>query len=253
MPHLGDVRSSKAAFQLSTVLGYVKQIAASTVGNGKSDGASSWDAVYTVIASIMQDAGKLLPLAMETENVIKSEKTLYRSLLLLWCSLTDTVCVCVVSGTAPWVLRVDEIKAATAVNVEAERKVAQLNDEIQGLARTIKAKDQYIQEAGVKIELMERRIEAAKKQTETIHDFEAELTKSKKQERAYEDAMEQLQADLDNLEKENVKLKAAASNAERQGEWNFYSLTRGMDLHPYSSDRWCTASRTRERSCRRKP
>ena len=127
----------------------------------------------------------------------------------------------IVSGTAPWVLRVDEIKAATAVNVEAERKVAQLNDEIQGLARTIKSKDQHIQEAGVKIELMERRIESAKKQTETIHDFEAELAKYRKQERSYEEAMEQLQTDLDNLEKENVKLKAAASNAERQGELVF--------------------------------
>ena len=34
-------------------------------------------------------------------------------------------------------LRVAEIKAATAVNVEAERKVAQLNDEMQALARRL--------------------------------------------------------------------------------------------------------------------
>lgn len=72
MPHLSDVRSSKSAFQLTAVLGFVKQIAASTVGKGRADGVSSWDAVSAVVASIMQDAGKLLPLAMETENVIKS-------------------------------------------------------------------------------------------------------------------------------------------------------------------------------------
>ena len=72
MPHLSDVRSSKSAFQLTAVLGFVKQIAASTVGKGRTDGVSSWDAVSAVVASIMQDAGKLLPLAMETENVIKS-------------------------------------------------------------------------------------------------------------------------------------------------------------------------------------
>ncbi|KAJ3484582.1 hypothetical protein NLI96_g5543 [Meripilus lineatus] len=194
MPHLSDVRSSKVAFHLVTVLDFVKQIAASTVGKGKTDGVSSWGAVSAVITSIMQDAGKLLPLAMENENVVR------------------------ISGTAPWVLRVDEIKAATAVNVEAERKVAQLNDEIQGLARTIKSKDQHIQEAGVKIELMERRIEAAKKQTETIHDLETEVAKSKKQERAYEEAMEQLQSDLDAFEQENSKLKQAAASAEKKGE-----------------------------------
>ena len=125
----------------------------------------------------------------------------------------------IVSGTAPWVLRVDEIKAATAVNVEAERKVAQLNDEIQGLARTIKSKDQYMQESSVKIEFLERRAEGAKRQTEAIHDLETEVAKSKKQERAYEEAMEQLQADLDTLEQDNAKLKAAASTAERQGEF----------------------------------
>ena len=122
----------------------------------------------------------------------------------------------VVSGTAPWILRIDDIKAATAVNVEAERKVAQLSDEIQALARTIRIKDQQIQETGVKIELMERRMETVKKQADTITDLENELAKARKQERAYEEAMEQLQADLDALEQDNAKLKALANNPERQ-------------------------------------
>lgn len=124
----------------------------------------------------------------------------------------------VVTGTAPWVLRIEEIKAATAINVEAERKVAQFSEEIQGLARTLRAKDQHIQEAGVKIELMERRMEGVKKQADHITELEAELAKAHKQERAYEEAMEQLQADLDTFEQENAKLKAAASTVEHKGE-----------------------------------
>ena len=112
--------------------------------------------------------------------------------------------------------RIDEIKAATAINVEAERKVAQLNDEIQALARTLKLKDQTIQETGVKVELMERRMETVKKQADAITDLENELSKARKQERAYEEAMEQLQADLDALEQDNAKLKTLASNPERQ-------------------------------------
>ena len=113
-------------------------------------------------------------------------------------------------------MRIDEIKAATAINVEAERKVAQLNDEIQALARNLRIKDQTIQETGVKIELMERRMETVKKQADTITDLENELAKARKQERAYEEAMEQLQADLDALEQDNAKLKALANNPERQ-------------------------------------
>ncbi|KAI0658356.1 dynactin [Cubamyces menziesii] len=192
MPHISDVRAAKSAFQLSTVLSFVKQSVDSTVGKGRNDDLSPWDAVSEFLNQVVQDAGKIVPLSLEGENTLK------------------------ISGTAPWVARIDEIKAATAINVEAERKVAQLNDEIQALARTLKIKDQTIQETNVKIELMERRMETVKKQADAITDLENELSKARKQERAYEEAMEQLQADLDALEQDNAKLKALANNPERQ-------------------------------------
>lgn len=192
MPHLADVRGSKTPFQLATVLSFVKQTAASTVGKQTKDDVSSWESVSEFLSQVMQEANRLLPVMMEPENTVK------------------------ISGTAPWVLRIDEIKAATAINVEAERKVAQLNDEIQALVRTLKTKDQSIQESTVKIELMERRMETVKKQADAIADLETELQKARKQERAYEEAMEQLQADLDTLEQDNAKLKTMASNPEKQ-------------------------------------
>ena len=103
----------------------------------------------------------------------------------------------------------------------------QLNDEIQALVRNIKSKDQSIQESSVKIELMERRMETVKKQADTINDLEVELGKARKQERSYEEAIDQLQHDLDTLEQDNIKLKALANNPERQGlESDFLSLLR---------------------------
>ncbi|KAF5385085.1 hypothetical protein D9615_001067 [Tricholomella constricta] len=192
MPHLSDARSAKSSFQLTTLLGLVKQIAAATVAKDMKPGESVWDAIRASIAVVVQEGGKLLPLALEPENVLK------------------------ISGAAPWITRVAEIKASLAVNVEAERKVAQLNDEMQGLVRSLKTKDQSIQESGVKIELMERRMEAVKKQADTIVDLENELSKARRQERAYEEAMEQLQADLDTLEQDNAKLKALTAGQDRQ-------------------------------------
>lgn len=124
----------------------------------------------------------------------------------------------IVTGVAPWVARIAEIKAALAVNVEAERKVASLSEEIQGLARSLRTKDQTIQESTVKIELMERRLEAVKKQADAIVELETELSKARKQERAYEEAMEQLQADLDTLEQDNAKLKTLTAGQERQSK-----------------------------------
>ncbi|KAL6307818.1 dynein associated protein-domain-containing protein [Sparassis latifolia] len=192
MPHLTDVRGAKAAFQLPTVLSFVKQTAASTVGKQRQDEVTSWESVGDFLSQVIQEASRLLPLTMEAENTVK------------------------ISGTAPWIVRIDEVKAATAINLEAERKVAQLNDEMQALVRTLKTKDQSIQESTVKIELMERRMETVKKQADAITDLEVELAKARKQEHAYEEAMEQLQADLDSLEQDNAKLKTVANNPERQ-------------------------------------
>jgi dynactin 1 len=59
-------------------------------------------------------------------------------------------------------------------------------------------------------------MEAAKKQAEMIVDLENELTKIKKQERAYEEAIEQLQTDLDTAEQENAKLKVVVAGQEKQ-------------------------------------
>ncbi|TFY71856.1 hypothetical protein EVG20_g1162 [Dentipellis fragilis] len=176
MPHISEVRSSRTPFQMSKVLSFVNNVASSTVGKSRKEATSSWAALNDAISQVISEANALLPVTMENENVVH------------------------ITGTAPWVLRVAEIKANLAINVEAERKVAQLNEEMQGLMRTLKTKDQNIQEAGVKIELMERRMET--------------------QERAYEEAMEQLQTDLDALEQENTKLKAATVDPERKPTGN---------------------------------
>lgn len=89
-------------------------------------------------------------------------------------------CVLLVSGEAPWSVRLAEITAKAAINLEAEHKVTQLNEELQSLLRQIRmrvglltvpratvaniySQDQQIQESNVKIELMERRSETVKK------------------------------------------------------------------------------------------
>ncbi|KXN84997.1 hypothetical protein AN958_11842 [Leucoagaricus sp. SymC.cos] len=192
MNHTNDARSSKSSFQLTTVLGFVKSTATSTVAKDLKPGESPWDAVGNALTQLVEEGTKLLPLVLENENMIK------------------------ITGTPPWVARISEIKAALEVNVEAERKVAKLNDEMQALMRSLKSKDQGIQEASVKIEWMERRMEAAKKQAEVIGNLENELVNMKKQKRDYEEAMEHLQTDLDVLEQDNARLKALTAGQEKQ-------------------------------------
>ncbi|KAJ7146369.1 dynactin [Mycena epipterygia] len=192
MPHLSDVRSSKSPFQLTTILSFVKQIAASTVAKDMKPGVTAWEAIGDSIAQLVQEGSKLLPLTLEAENVIK------------------------VSGVSPWVTRVDEVKASVAVNLEAERRVTQLNEELQGLVRTLKQKEQHIQEATVKNDLMERKMETVKRQADSIAEKDVVIADGKRRQRELEEALEQVQGDLDMSEQERLKLKTLVGTEQRQ-------------------------------------
>jgi dynactin 1 len=73
MPYLGDVRSSKAAFELPSILSFVKQTVASTVAKQGGPETSSWEVVSQSIMQLVQETNKLLPLASEPENVTKRQ------------------------------------------------------------------------------------------------------------------------------------------------------------------------------------
>jgi len=87
-------------------------------------------------------------------------------------------------------------------------------------------------------------METVKKQADAITDLESELSKAKKQERSYEEAIEQLQADLDTLEQDNARLKAAAPGPERQGKYQFM-FDVGIAKIKFSDSFRCTARRCR--------
>lgn len=79
MPHISDARGSKSPFQLSTVLSYVRQTAGSTICKDRKDGSTSWEAIGEAIASIVQEVGNMLPVALEPENVMKSKFSIFLS------------------------------------------------------------------------------------------------------------------------------------------------------------------------------
>ncbi|VDC06717.1 unnamed protein product [Peniophora sp. CBMAI 1063] len=207
MPYAGDARANHAPFVLSKVLGFVRETATSTVGKTRRDVGSPWEALGGAMAALINDANALLPVTMEGENVVR------------------------IAGSPPWTTRVAEIKANLAVNVEAERRAAQLSEELTAMARTLKARDVTLQEERVRTELMERRMEGVKRQQDAFQQVEAELAQARKQERSYEDALEQLQADLDAMEQENARLKAAVpSGNEKPAQAQQQEATMGIGM-----------------------
>lgn len=135
----------------------------------------------------------------------------------------------------PWLARVTAIKEAAAFNADTERKVLRLSEELKDVLREVKIrvsaafgptswwgmltlqKDQSLQEAGVKVETLERRLETTRKQADTIMELENDVAKVKKQEKVYTEAIEQMQAEQDALEAENAKLRKG-HGVDHQGE-----------------------------------
>lgn len=78
--------------------------------------------------------------------------------------------------------------------------------------------DQAHQEAQVKIDHMSSRMESVKKQSEEITALRGELLKAKDQDKAYEEALDAANAELDVLEKENGSLKARELVLDSQGQ-----------------------------------
>ena len=206
MPHLGDARSAKSAFrpwhrQADCDIYCGERYEARCIDMG-----SCWRFYYASHGGRQQATATCSGKRERFEECVFSLLPI-PSMILIAFSVT---------GVAPWVTRIAEVKAALAVNIEAERKVASLNDEMQGLVRTLRVKGQNIQEATVKNELMERCMETVKKQADTLVGLETEINKGKEQERAYEEAIEQLQADIDAIEQENARLKSLSAGQEWQ-------------------------------------
>lgn len=69
--HVGDVRSAKSAFQLTTILSYVKQATTTTVGMEAKIDASFWEPVGAALKQLSQDASQLLASITEPEGILR--------------------------------------------------------------------------------------------------------------------------------------------------------------------------------------
>ena len=92
MPHLSDARSAKSPFQLTTLLGLVKRIAGSTVAQNIKPTESPWDTIRAAITQLVQEGGKLLPLAMDSENVLKGIISLTRATFWMGFDISFFLC-----------------------------------------------------------------------------------------------------------------------------------------------------------------
>lgn len=121
-------------------------------------------------------------------------------------------------------------------------------EENKTLQREVKIRDQSLQEAGVKVETLEKRLEGSRKMADVIVELENDVQKAKRQEKVYEDAIEQVQRELEEVERELAGYKKEGG---RGGEYFSLELMasrlgrcswRGVAASEASDD--CVAARS---------
>ncbi|KAK0564041.1 hypothetical protein OC861_004501 [Tilletia horrida] len=177
--YAAEVRTSKTPFLMSNIVSFVDE--ATNEAFKKSD-QTMWTSPIAMTLELMQTINQILANALEQENIIK------------------------VTGTKPWLLRVDQIRAEMTHNADAERHISSQSEEIIHLRRSIKQRDQILQEHAVKIERLQIHLNRSKDQVDQMTDLRKQLEEARKQAKDYQEANDQLQSDLDRAEQEKTTL-----------------------------------------------
>ncbi|KAK8858530.1 hypothetical protein IAR55_002757 [Kwoniella newhampshirensis] len=207
--HVASVRSTKQPLRLSDIETFLVEV---TAESSAASNAPPWELIGRFITRLGTEMGIVLP---KIKSAVKSGQIISLDV------------------PPPWLARVAAIKEAASFNADTEKKVVKLSGQVKDLIREIKMRDQSLQEAGVKVETLERRLEASRKQGDIILDLENDVAKAKKQEKVYEEAIEQLQAEQDALEAENAKLrKGQGHGLDRQMHLSSTPRMGDLDVGP---------------------
>lgn len=184
--YVGEVRTSKTIFEISKVIDMVSE--ATEEGLGKPD-VNLWSSPLSSTSHLSTTIQTVLSAIVEQENVIR------------------------IDGPGPWLARSEEIKLLAAQNPELERQVAKLSEDARDLLRQVKARDQALQESSIKIERLQKQLDKSKAQVDQHSDIRTTLNETQKQAKAYQEANDALQSEIEGLQKENDLLKAKVAVA----------------------------------------
>lgn len=184
--YVAEVRTSKTVFEISKVIEMVAE--ATEEGLGKPD-INLWSGPLSSTLHLSNTVQTVLTAIVEQGNVIR------------------------IVGPGPWLARAVEIKTQAAQNPELERQVTKLSEDARDLLRQVKARDQALQEGSIKIERLQKQLEKSKAQVDEHSDVRSKLTETQRQAKAYQDANDALQSEIEALQKDHDRLKAQLASA----------------------------------------
>jgi dynactin 1 len=118
---------------------------------------------------------------------------------------------------APWIIRSQELKTSKIVPLDTEEQMNRLKDENNERARLVKQRDQTLEEAAVKIELLESRMRDATKKNERITELERKIEEAKQHEAKLNDTIEIRDKELAITEADRERWKKTAEDTRAIG------------------------------------
>jgi dynactin 1 len=131
---------------------------------------------------------------------------------------------------APWVLRSKELADSKIISADAQEEIASLKREIHERATAIKLRDQTLEEASVKIELLEARTRDSAKKANKISELEKLLDLAREQERKMEKKIEERTQLSARLEEERDRWMRKAAEMKMRDSTNMDLKRGGIDL-----------------------
>ncbi|KAJ2726364.1 hypothetical protein GGI07_000679 [Coemansia sp. Benny D115] len=198
-------RITRASAELSEYAARLRSAVQDTVAHNASQLPQALASVAQDVFGTQGDVG----LSPAMTAVQKLAQSLSAVLPLLENAAPDTSA----TAEAPWMRRAAAFKTSLVQNADVERRTSALREEIVSLARELKLRDQALQESGVRVEMLEKRTETMRRQADQDRSLQSALDRAKAKEQTYEEAIESLQVEMDNLETECRKLRQEAATA----------------------------------------
>jgi dynactin 1 len=160
------------------------------------------DALIKKVNSVTTTLGTFIQLVNDLD------KTIERTPLAIQANPVD------LPTEGPWLQRAREIKAIKQVDTDLDLKFSLAQSEIKDLILQLKLKEKSLEEAHVKIKLLDSRMGNVKKSADRISLLEKQMAEAKARETQFEEAIETLNGDLRVAEGEVGKWRKAAKEGK---------------------------------------
>lgn len=120
-------------------------------------------------------------------------------------------------AAAPWVLRSQQLKTSKTITIDAEEEMRRLKDDHHERLRVIALRDQTLEEAAVKIELLESRMRDATKKNEKITELEKKIEDAKRREVELAESLDSQNKEITSLDADREKWRKVAEDAKALG------------------------------------